>query len=315
MSKLNILVHLNAYSDAASSNNPNLNNFKWSREVQGLAIDEAKSDGFRLASGVSSTVFNGSRTLVHDGTTQYQLSIKAGTANTYMLKAIAGTQPVFKTLRVLTTSIATTVSVSKNANLITIAVTAGPAVDFLAAGVVVGDLALLGTPFASQNRGTFKILSATTTTISFENAGGIAEATVALTADFANEMRIFSAAGVQIADTLAILGGFSSLSQSNYEITYVADNYLEFYSTMTLPQETKTTTQIAAYTDAKQLIYIESNKKLDVTINGSQTLRIQPFIMGTVVTPGMLLLKANIFSISVSNADASEAAVYIASVE
>ena len=56
MSKLNILVHLNAYSDAASSNNPNLNNFKWSREIQGFAIDEAKSDGFRLASSISSTI-------------------------------------------------------------------------------------------------------------------------------------------------------------------------------------------------------------------------------------------------------------------
>jgi hypothetical protein len=315
MSKLNILVHLNAYSDAASTNNPNLNNFKWSRDVQGLAIDEAKSEGFRLASGVTNTIFNGSRTISHDGTTIYDLSIKAGTANTYILKATGGTLPVFKTLRALTTSAATTLAVTKNANLVTVTVSGGPAVDFIAAGVVAGDLVLLGTPFATQNQGTFKLLSATTTSISFENAGGVAQATVSLTAGFADEMRIFSAAGVQIGDTLAISGGFSALTQSNYEITYVADYYLEFYSTATLPQETKTTNQIAAYTDAKQLIYIESNKKLNVTINGTQILKIEPFVNGNTVTPGMLLLKANIFSLSVSNADASEASVYVASVE
>jgi len=315
MSKLNILVHLNAYSDAASSNNPNLNNFKWSREIQGFAIDEAKSDGFRLASSISSTIFNGSRTLAHDNTTVYDLSIKTGTANTYILKATGGTLPIFKTIRTLTTSAATTVSMVKNANLVTLTVTAGPVVNFLTAGVIVGDLMLLGTPFATQNRGTFKVLSATATSISFENAGGVNETSVALTAAFANELRIFSADGVQVGDTLAILGGFSALTQSNYEITYVADYYIEFYSTATLPQETKTTNQIAAYTDAKQLIYIETNKKLNVTINGSQTLKVEPFVSGTVITPGMLLLKANIFSLLITNADASEATVYIASVE
>jgi len=166
-----------------------------------------------------------------------------------------------------------------------------------------------------QNQGTFVILAVTATSISFENANGVAETSVTLTGSFATEIRIFSSAGVQIGDNLGLTAGFSSLSFGNYEITYVADNYLEFYYSNTLPQEVDINTQVSIYSSAKSLIYVESNKKLDAIINGAQTLRIEPFVNANVTSPGMLLLKSTMHTLVLQNEDSAEATVFVASVE
>jgi len=181
--------------------------------------------------------------------------------------------------------------------------------------VVPGDNIKLGAPFATQTQGTHVILALTETSISFKSVGAIAEASVVLGASFADIFRIFSAAGVQVGDSVAIESGFSALSRGSYEITAVQDNQIEFYSTATLPQESGILSQPVIYTDGKKLIYVESNKKLQVTVNGSQVLILQPVVNQNVVTPGMILLNASIYSLSILNLDTTEATVFVASVE
>lgn len=315
MSKMNLLVFLNAYSDSQSTNNPNMNSFKWAREINGAVVQDPRSESIRLAAATPRNVFNGTRTLSQDGTTEYDLTIKPGTSNTYVLKHSAGTAPVFRTLRTTAVDATTEVKVEKNANLVTITRVAGPALTFVTDGVIAGDNIKLGAPFATQTQGTHVILALTEDSISFESVGAVAESSVVLGASFADIFRIFSAAGVQVADKLAIEAGFSALTRGSYDITAVQDNAIEFYSTGTLPQETGILTQVAVYTDGKKMIYIESNKKLQVTVNGSQVLLLQPVINQNVVTPGMLLLNASIYSLSIQNLDTTEATVFVASVE
>jgi hypothetical protein len=315
MSKMNILVHLNAYSDSQTSNNPNLNNLKWSRELLGVTVKDPRSESARIAAGTSRTIFNGSRTLAQDETTEYDLTLKSGTSNTYVLEHSGGTAPAFRTRRSIQTSAETTFEVTKNADLVTIKQTSDGGGFLVESDVVPGDNVYIGAPFAAQNQGIKVILALTSDSISFVSADAVAEEEVVLGALYDSNFRIFSAAGVQAGDSLAIEAGFSALSHGSYEITQVKDGSIEFYSTASLPEETNITTNVAVYTDGKRLVYVESNKKIQVTINGGQTFIVQPVVNQNNVSPGMLLLTASVYSLTVQNIDTAEAAVFVACVE
>jgi hypothetical protein len=315
MAKMNILINLNAYSDPTSSFTPNLNNFKWVREYSGLAINEPTSSSFTLGVKESITLFNNSRTLSHDGTTVYDLSLKAGSANTYILKASSGTSPSFKTLRATAVNATTIVDLTKNGNLMTLTVTGGPAVNFTST-VSVGDILKLDSAsFDPLNLGKFTILSVTSSSLSFENINGLAQTSITIGAGFAEEFKIFSAVGVQKEDKVKIGGSFSLLSQGSYPITDVEDNKVEFYFTGTLPLETKTTTGINVYSSSKQILYVESNKKTKLTLDGSVENIIQPSSNGSAVVNGFFLIKSDIYSLSIENLDSAIANIFVATVE
>lgn len=57
MALMNLLMFLNTYSDSQGSNNPALSNFKWSRELDCLPVNNPSSQVFTLAPGASVTVF------------------------------------------------------------------------------------------------------------------------------------------------------------------------------------------------------------------------------------------------------------------
>lgn len=313
MAKLNMNVYLNCYEDPTSSNAPSLNNFKWFRELSGLAADRPVSLSFTLAPGESKTLFNGTRTLLQDGTTQYQLLLKTG--NTYVLKHVGGTSPQFRTPRTVGSDATTQVTVTSNNGVLTFVSTGGTLFDLLTGGVAVGDEVLVGSQFAAGNRGRFKVIAASATSFTVENPSGVAEGPVTLGLDFENQVRIYSSSGVQVGDTIRISGGFSPASQSAYEVTAVQDDLVEFFSSKPLPLETVTTDQIAIYSAAKVLVYLETNKPLDVEANGSSAGKISPIIRESVSAPGQMLRSDIIWSMSVQNNGIETANVFFAAIE
>jgi hypothetical protein len=60
MSLTNLLIVLNTYSDPRSSNSPDLNNFKWTREIDLIPASNTISQNLTLAASGSQTVFTGS---------------------------------------------------------------------------------------------------------------------------------------------------------------------------------------------------------------------------------------------------------------
>lgn len=314
MSKLNLLVHLNNYEDSSSSNNPSLNNFKWTREITGISSDNAKSEVLSLAPGETKTLFSGTRTLIKDGTAQYDISLKPLTTNTYILKAVAGTLPNFRTPRSISSDATTEVSVTSNGPLMILTSTAGTSFDFTA--VQVGDYIRIGDLFNSLNQGEFKVLDKTATSITVENRDVVVEGPIALGAGFADQIQVYSADGVQAGDMLVISGGFSLVTQGSYEISSVTANSVEFYSSNALPEETAILTDsIDFYFSAKNLIYIESDKKITATVNGSQAMNIEQFVINGAVKPGMLMLKSTVYSLTVENISTDTANLFLASAE
>jgi hypothetical protein len=314
MSKLNFLVYLNAYSDQSASNAPSLSNFKWTRDMTGLTASNPISEAFSLAPGETKEIFSGSRTLTVDGTTNFSLSLKPLSSSTYKLLATSGTAPGFKTARSTGADATTQVTSVVNGPIITFSSTGGTA--FNLAAVQIGDLVRIGNLFNILNQGEYKILAKTATSFTVENQVAIGEGPITLGAGFADQVRMYSSVGVQIGDIVLIKSGFSSVTFGSYKITDLTDNYIEFYSTAVLPAETGiVSADLAVYSAAKNLVYLESDQKATVTLNGVQMASMEPFIINNSRQPGIFMLKATIFSFAVTNNSLDAASCFVATVE
>jgi hypothetical protein len=315
MGKMNVLVHLNAYKDSMASNNPSLNNFKWTRQLEGLEADKAQSIEFSLAPGESRILFNGQRALSNDNTSVFDVDQKAGSSvNTYVLTSIGGSAPQFRTSRTIGSDATTEVTVSTVGELTTFKATGGTV--YSMTSVSVGDEVLVGPVFNAGNQGKFKILAKTSDSFTVSNANGTAETSIVLGSGYEDEIRIFSSSGVQVGDKLKIGNGFSDIAQNTYEITAVTDISVEFYSSPTLPPETGIVgPNITVYSDAKKLVYLETDKKIDLEINNVLESGVEPFIEAASYLPGVFLKRSTVWQMEVTNNGTEMATLYFASIE
>lgn len=322
MATLKSLVFLQAYegspsySGCGSSNSPNKSNFKWTRENQ-VSISSALSETFQIAPGESQTLFSGSVSLTQDNTTRYSLGLATFQTSIYQLTNTSGTAPTFRTLRVIGTDATTQVTTSVNGPILTYTFTGGTLPSLTS--VQVGDNVLIGSDFNQLNQGStgiWQIVSKTSTSFSVVNTLGYVEGPITLGSGYANQLRIFSAAGVQIGDTLVISSGFSPVSWNSYQITKVVDNYLQFSFLGLLPSENNILSEVAVYSMAKKMVYMESDQSLTVTLNnGNAGPTIVPIVSNGSVFPGMFLLNGNVYSLSVMNNSINVANVTLLSSE
>ncbi len=202
--------------------------------------------------------------------------------------------------------------------------------NLISGGVVVGDYVTIGSNFNPLNQGTFQIIAVTANSFSVVNSSGVVEGPILLGSGFATQLQIYSAAGVQVGDTLVISSGFSPVTQGSYIITAVYAESLQFSTTAILPQEGPITTEVQIYSMAKSLIYMESSGVISVSINGSAVpLVVQPFVISDCCTtgfgnagqgigssvPGMLLLTSTTYSMSVTNNTSDPIQLFLAAVE
>jgi len=319
MSKLNLLVHINGYEDENCTNNPSRNNFKWNRDTQGVDIEEPSSKSISLAPGQTHSLFSGAVVTSDDGTTTWDIALKAGTTNTYRISLNSGTAPEFRTARTTGADATTAVTVTKNAKVLTFTSTAGTALDLIAGGAIVGDIVRIGSSFNAVNQGKYTIIALSATSLSIENESGQAEGPIVLGASFEDELSVHSQNGVQIGDKVDIVDGFSPVSRNTYEITDATPEYIEFFSLDSLPAETAISNSPAAlfiYRDAKQFIYVETNQKILLKLdNGTITKTIEPLTAGTTKKPGMFLATGTVKSAEIENTSQSFASIFYVTAE
>lgn len=312
MSLLNILVHLNAYKDKVPTNNPSKSHWKWTLDQQSNDINEPESRCVDVQPGETLSLFSGVTSISDDGTTTYDIALKAGTSNTYRISHNGGTAPQFRTARTTGADATTEITVTVNGPIAKFESTGGTALDLVSGGVQVGDIVRLGSAFNTSNQGKFKILSLNATSFQVEIEGASAEGPIVLGASFADEIQIFSQAGVQEGEKVDITAGFSSVTFGIYEITDVNPNYIEIYSIKSLPEETAILTQLSIYNDTKNFIYIETDNKLSLEIDGNDAGDIEPMTCGTKLKKGLYLKSGNSYSAQVTNESESVASVFYA---
>lgn len=311
-SKLNVLVHLNAYKDKVPTNNPSKSHWKWTLDQQSTDIREPESKCIELSPGESLNLFSGITAISDDATTTYDITSKPGTLNTYRISYNSGTAPDFRAARSTGADATTEITVTENGPLLKLESTGGTNLDLVSGGVQVGDVVRIGSAFNAANQGKFKILSFDATSLQVESEGGVAEGPIVLGASFNEQIQIFSQDGVQVGEKLNINSGFSSVSFGSYEITDVNPEYIEIYSITSLPTENTINTQLDIYSNSKNFIYIETNRKLSLSLDGNNSGDIEPARCGTRLKKGVYLKSGNAYSAEITNESQDVATIFYA---
>ena len=103
-------------------------------------------------------------------------------------------------------------------------------------------------------------------------------------------------------------------------MTAVTDKWLQFSSTAILPTEGPIATEVTIYEDAQYMVYIEADQSSSVSINGSASAEINPFpipknpLASCRPFPGVYMLSATVYELSVTNESQSTANIFIATV-
>lgn len=293
MSALTLILQTLAYDDVAATSNPKQIRIQRRPSVFNIPVSNPGtypvSNG--IAPGASATIIDGVRATTLDNTSAFSLALSAYDPSRYRITWTGGTNPTFRTDRALALqSVPLTLTV--NANL-TLTVSAGGGTPF--AAVQVGDVVFVPgvstgdsvSPFNPLNEGYWYALSATNTSVTLKRADGtvFSGASEAVTPANNTQMEAFSAAGVQVGDTVGISAGFAATAQHSYEILAATASWVEFQSTAPLgPQAgvTPTATGMIFYTAAKRFFAVESDQEVAVQINGDTgtTRRIEPWVPG-----------------------------------
>lgn len=314
MTILNVVNQLLAYDDATESNNPNLKPFDWSRKIYSIPLTNASSDVKKIAPNESVVLFNGTKSSGISGTS-VSLSIVDLANSVYRLTSSGSN--VFRTARAIDTNSSTTCTVSTNNN----AIAEFNFSNGTFTSVQEGDEMLIkaGGVFGELNAGIWIVVAVAGNIVSAVRPTGEDFMYGALTtpvfgAGFADELMIYSAAGIRAGDKMSIEGALSSVSRRVYQIKSATPKYVEFVSGVPLPSQSGVAvgaSDIIFYSNAKKILYIEADQDAIVQLNGetSESNRLTPQKNGDSTAPAYLHKFGDTWSCTVINRSVNQMSV------
>lgn len=328
MGTLSITQRSISYEDDASSNNPQQRNFDWSRQLQGIPVAKASSVPYSIPPLQSVELFNGSRTLCYDDSTEFSLSVSSISANRYRLSWTGnGLAPVFRTARTIVwpvTPVPTVTIVPQQNKCVVVTSSAGA----IFGNVVEGDTVYIpgistgdtASVFDPLNEGFWSVLSASTTTLVLARDPNLVYSakgqTVSITSG--NSFRVFSSDGVQLDDTLSFSSGFPMIALQSYEIVSVTATSIDFLSGVTLPPLTSVypgSGSIVVFSNAKTWVLLETDQNLRVSINGGETFTVEPILAGDSAKVGKFEILSTVYLLDVTNKSTQKANIKVLSAE
>lgn len=323
MANLKLTTSVLVFSDQVETAQPRLRGADWLRGITVPGVSAPRNDSYVVAPGEELAIFNGTRTLTVDGTTTFSLDLAPAETINYRLRRTAGAAAGFRTARTFSAN-GGTVAIVVNANqTITMTIAGG---NFT--GIVAGDtLWLPGTeegvtsPFSVVNRGFWKVMTAAAGQLVLRRAGdfdGEAQAGISITN--ANQMAAFSAAGVQVGDSVELISGFAAVNRGTFPVVAVTSSYIDFQSTIALAAETgvvPTAAGLAIYTNAKRWLRIEADQAVAVKVNGDTGTqhKIEPWVAGDVNNVGEYSRSGPTWGLSVLNLSTQAVNLTVISVE
>lgn len=298
IAKLTVNSKASSFNDTTPNNNPLRRFFDWSREIRAVQVENPQSYNGELAVGASVTVFDGVRTTTLDGTTAFTSTLSAlDSGSRYRFTFVAGTNPTFRTDRALTLN-TQVMTFTVNANqTVNVSIGAGSM-----AAVLVGDIIFVphtttgdtANVLSTDNAGYWQVLAiVSATNIQIGRLAGesftASGETQTLTSD--SQFQAFSAAGVQVGDSVAISAGFAVATQRTFTIDRVTSTWFEVLSTSPIPAEASklpTAAGMIFYTNVKRFLRVETDQDAAIQYNGDTGFsnRISPFQPGDVEQPG-----------------------------
>lgn len=313
MSVLNMVLRLVAFREANTSS-PQLNHFKWTREIVNVPVNDPVSIDYTLEPGEQIELFNSLRPISHAAATEYSISNHSG--GVYKIKwTTTGPNPSFRTTRAIGVDNTTQVSLSVDPNTKIVTLTTPAGTPMTTTPVVVGDIVYLSdTDFTPNNAGAFTVLAKDATSITFRNPSATNQ-TVTLGTNFNDKFKVFSIAGVKKGDRVLLKHSVNTIFNGVYEIVDVLDDTLFIYSKNALPPVTDTNWDLSVFSSGKQLVYLESDKPLSIQVNNVWESDLEIF-GGKSTQPGVYLKKSLVYRLVIrNNSDTDAAKVFFASAE
>jgi len=293
---MNIINQLLAYSDnTGTTDNPQKRDFDWSRKFHSISVQNPAHDRVQIPSGVSEVLFDGiTPTDLADGISEMQ--IEAVRDSVYRLSVTSGPSG-FRTARVLTGL--TDCDVTINNNSVATFKFTGATTDAVVGDImhIAGSCSFDAAPysFSSLNSGNWNIIAVSGDTIQAvrpvgQPFSGVTESVTTIPAD---QVSMYSSAGIQTGDKFEISDGFSLASHRVYEVVDARPEEILFSSVVAIPEEsgvTFNTGDVVFYSNAKKIIYIESDQNIIVQFNNdiSDLNKISPFEVGNPDLVGFL---------------------------
>lgn len=274
---LRLITTAVAYGDVGETDNPTKRYFDWSTD-RSYPVSNPKSYPYTIDPGATATLFSNSRTTTGDGTTQYTLALSALSSTRYRFTWTGGTNPTLRTARALSLS-GRTVTVTANANLtLTMATQTG---DWSA--VQVGDTVFVpdtttgdgASPLNIMNVGYWTVLAVAGDGSSVQLARPVGSGfigysqAVPLTTNA--QVVAYSAAGVQVGDSVDVNAGFTGPILQTYTVVAVTSTWFEVVSSLPLPSSAVATpgaSGVQFYNVAKRWIRVEADQLCVVRYNG-----------------------------------------------
>lgn len=292
MSKLTVISKMLSFEDPGVTSNPSRRPINWERSISSIPVFNPGTKLYEVEPLSTLNIVDGQRTTNIDGTTAFSLSISPLASDRYRITHTSGTAPDFRTNRSLACS-GIVLTLVVNANL-SVTLTAGSGTPFSA--VVAGDTVFVpgtstgdsASPFNSLNEGYWVVLSVTSTVINmarFSDSGVFSGISETVTPSTNNQLQAFSAAGVQIGDTVEISAGFAFPAQHAYEVLAVNPEWIEIESSAPLGPQTGVIPGAAGilfYKLAIRYLRIEGDQEFVVRLNGDtgNTNRIEAIVPG-----------------------------------
>lgn len=327
MATLNLQFNALAFSDSISSNQPQRQNFNWTRQNNLVAVNNPRSNEFVIGGGGTTTVFNGIETTSIDGTTAFTVTLSVLNSSVYRFTNSAGTAPDFRTARGITIAnqpVTFTRNIDQSATL-----SVGGSGNFT--GAQVGDTIFLPDTLTGDTASVFNalntgywivngVLSSTALSLVRPTSVVFSATTETKTPTLAASLQIYSAAGIQIGDSVVISAGFAASTQRTYQVTQINPSWFEVISTLPIALESgilPTATGMVFYTSSKVWIRVESDQQTVVQINGDTNTynRIQPFQAGDDTFPGWWELWGPVYKLVLINKGTTPAGITVLSVE
>lgn len=323
MPTFNENTNLVAYVDSNRSI-PQQYVWNYTKSICNLPINNPSEASFSVAGGTSTTLFNNSVATGIDNTTIFNLTANPILPNTYRFTSTGGTSPAFRVTRGLTLSgsVASFVINSNGTAVFSIntgslaALQAGDTL-FLP-GISTGDTA---GPFNTSNEGAWTVTSGGSLSVTLARPGGFSGYTqsgVAITAN--SQVLGFGPVGVQIGNSVDILGGFNAYTIGTYIVSQVTPLWVEVGSNISLPTQTgitPTAPNMKFYSALKRWVRIETNCLVYAQYNGdtSTNYRLNPIFIQDSTLFAFDEKMGSAFSLTIQNPTAQPASIRVFSFE
>ena len=293
------MINLFAYSDRVKTNNPQLRDFDYARQIVDVPTSKTRSQQHVISPKETESILSLQRTIT--GGASWTISNPEGVTSRFTWSV---TNPVLRTQRVGgTLANADTISAARLATSKIIRLTfSNP----LAVSIVAGDEIFIGpgSGLSALNQGIFTIVASTSLTVDLLSEEMVTEPSVIIT-DI-NDIYAYSVGPVRVGDSLRISStSFNFGNRGEFQITKVTSKFLEVQNSDLVP-EGPIAANIMIYDHVYKMFYLETDQKINIYLNSSaDAITVEPFQDGGLV--GVYLLRGPVVTVDIENVGVEEA--------